>query len=137
MTTSRSVIARILTVDDDVEVQKVVKRAAEAAGLEVVQAFDGAAGLALALTEPFDLILLDINMPKMDGRDVLSKLRNNHATAAVPVLIYSGRAGQLDRLVGLELGADDYIDKPFESSLLVKKIERLIQARSEVVDKRE
>lgn len=131
MTTSTNVTSRLLVVDDDVAVQRAVKRAAEAAGLEVVQAFDGAAGLALAFTETFDLILLDINMPEMDGRDVLTKLKQNLTTAAVPVLIYSGRVDQLDRLVGLQLGADDYIEKPFDANHLVKKIERLIQARSD------
>src|SRR5256885_1832382 len=114
--------ARILVVDDDVEVQKVVKRVGEAAAFEVVQALDGSPGLTLATTERFDLIVLDINMPTMDGRDVLRKLRLNTATASVPVLVYSGRTDQVDRVAALELGADDYIDKPFDVEILVRKI---------------
>ena len=126
----RGLSGRVLVVDDDVEVQRVVKRAAEGAGLDVVQAFDGAAGLLVATTERFDLILLDINMPRMDGRDVLKRLKENPATAAVPVLVYSGRDGQSDRLVGLELGAEDYVDKPIDAGSLVRKIGRLIERKT-------
>jgi DNA-binding response OmpR family regulator len=123
----RGMSARILVVDDDVKLQSVIKRTAEAAGLEVVQAFDGPPGLALAAAQRFDLILLDINMPAMDGRDVLKRLKRNSSTADVPVLVYSGRDSQHDRLVALELGAADYIDKPFESGALARKIGRLIE----------
>jgi DNA-binding response OmpR family regulator len=122
---------RILVVDDDAAVQKVVKRAAEAAGFEVVQALDGALGLRLATSERFDLVLLDINMPMMDGRDVLRKIKQNPATADVPVLIYSGRIDQLDRVSGLELGADDYLEKPFDTGMLIRKISRLIERKTE------
>jgi DNA-binding response OmpR family regulator len=124
-------MARLLIIDDDVHVQKAVRRATEAAGFEVVQAFDGAAGLALALAERFDLILLDVSMPLMDGRDVLRKLRQEPANASVPVLIYSGAADHLARIAGLELGAADYIEKPFEAGQLVRKIQRLIEKRAE------
>ena len=126
----RGLSGRVLVVDDDVEVQRVVKPAAEGAGLDVVQAFDGAAGLLVATTERFDLILLDINMPRMDGRDVLKRLKENPTTADVPVLVYSGRNGQSDRLVGLELGAEDYVDKPIDAGSLVRKIGRLIERKT-------
>lgn len=122
---------RILVVDDDADVQKVVKRAAEAASFEVVQAFDGALGLHLATSERFDLVLLDINMPMMDGRDVLRKIKQNPTTADVPVLIYSGRIDQLDRVSGLELGADDYLEKPFDTRMLLRKISRMIEKKAE------
>jgi len=116
---------RILVVDDDVKVQSVVKRVAEAAGFQVLQAFDGPEGLALA-AEKMDLILLDIHMPTMDGRDVLKRLKEDPNTSGVPVLVYSGRESQYDRVVSLELGAADYIDKPFEPSALMRKIGHLI-----------
>jgi DNA-binding response OmpR family regulator len=119
---------RILVIEDEGEVQRVVKRAAEAAGFEVVQAFDGAPGLALAAAEPFDLILLDINMPNMDGRDVLTRLKRDPATAVVPVLVYSGRDNnEYERHDVLGLGAEDYVDKPLDARSLVLKIEYLIQ----------
>jgi two-component system cell cycle sensor histidine kinase/response regulator CckA len=123
--------ARILIVDDDVEVQRLVKRAAEAEGFVVTQAFDGAPGLAHAVKETFDLILLDINMPTMDGRDVLSSLKRNPATAGVPVIAYSGRAGQDDRLALLQLGAEDIIEKPFQVGLLMQKIQHVIRKAHE------
>ena len=95
----------------------------------MVQAFDGAAGLTLALTEKFDLVLLDISMPKLDGRDVLVQLKQNPSTADVPVLLYSGSGSyqQNDRRVGYELGAEDYVDKSFSPELLMTKIGRLIE----------
>ncbi|HEV3191007.1 MAG TPA: response regulator [Polyangiaceae bacterium] len=124
------VTGRILVIDDDVKVQSVVKRAAEAAGFEVAQAFDGLPGLALAALEKFALILLDINMPAMDGRDVLKRLKENPTTADIPVLVYSGRDSQSDRLVALELGAEDFIDKPFEPSALIRKIGYLIDRKA-------
>lgn len=120
-------VERLLVVDDDIHVQKTVKRAAEAAGYEVVQATDGAVGLEMATTRPFDLILLDINLPRMDGRDVLKRLKENPGTLDVPVLVYSGRADENDRRVVLELGAEDCIEKPFDLATLLRKIERLIE----------
>jgi DNA-binding response OmpR family regulator len=123
--------ARILVVDDDVEVQRMVKRAAEAAGFVVVQAFDGTPGLVLAAMEKFDLILLDINMPVADGRDVLSSLKKNPVTADIPVLVCSGRGVQGDRMVALELGAEDYVEKPIEASLLMMKIGHVVRRTRE------
>jgi DNA-binding response OmpR family regulator len=132
----RKAHARILVVDDDIEVQRVVKRAAETAGFEVVQAFDGAPGLALATTETFDLVLLDIGMPKMDGRVVLARLKQNPNCADVPVIVYSGRNGQVDRHVALDLGAEDFVDKPFDAGFLVTRIQRLLEkARERAIPK--
>lgn len=120
-----------MVVDDDVDLQEVVQRAAKDAGYEVVQAFNGATGLVLAVTQKFDLILLDISMPKLDGRDVLVRLRENPSTANVPVLLFSGNNQQNDRRVAYELGADDYVDKPFSAGLLMTKIGRLIEKARE------
>ena len=122
---------RILVVDDDEGLQRGMKRSFEAAGYEVVQAFDGPYGLQLAMTEEFALIVLDINMPTMDGRDVLSRLKRDSKTSDVPVLVHSSRSAQLDRHVALELGAVDYVDKPMDARLLAGKIGRLIDAARE------
>jgi DNA-binding response OmpR family regulator len=118
---------RILLVDDDFHVQRSLKRAAEAAGFKVVHAVDGVAGLEMATTQTFDLILLDINLPRMDGRDVLKRLKGNPITADVPVVVYSGRADESDRRVGLDLGAADYVEKPFDLGMLMRKIARIIE----------
>jgi DNA-binding response OmpR family regulator len=119
---------RILVVDDDEALQRAIKRAAEAAGYEVAQTSDGRDALTLAAKEKFDLILLDINMPAMDGRDVLSRLKGNTETSSIPVLVFSSRSGQLDRHVALELGAEDFVEKPMDGRLLMGKIGRLIEA---------
>jgi DNA-binding response OmpR family regulator len=96
-----------------------------------VQAFNGSEGLALATNGKFDLIVLDIEMPALDGRDVLSRLRQNPSTTKVPVLVYSGRNQVSDRRVIYELGADDHIDKPFSAALLMTKIRRMIEKARE------
>lgn len=124
-------VPRILVIDDDEALQRALKRAAEAAGYDVTQAFDGGPGLELARSEAFDLVLLDVNMPHSDGRDVLSKLRSDPDTATLPVIIFSSRGDRLARLQGLELGADDYIEKPFEPALLMRKIARRIEKSRE------
>jgi len=118
---------RILFVDDDEAIQRAVKRIGEAYGYEVLQAFDGVQGLELAAKERVDIILLDINLPRMDGRDVLKRLKQDANTAGIPVLMISSRESEYDRQVALELGADDLSKKPFEPHLLFKKIECVIQ----------
>lgn len=118
---------RLLVIDDDEMLLQLMTRLAHDAGYEVMLAADGAPGLALARAERFDLVLLDINMPLMDGRDVLMQLRKDPRTAALPVLIYSSRGSQSDRLTALELGADDYMEKPFAQPELMRKIARLIE----------
>ncbi|HXI58407.1 MAG TPA: response regulator [Polyangia bacterium] len=116
----------ILVVEDDETTHRLVARAAQAAGFSVLQARDGATGLALALTRPIDLILLDVNMPLLDGRDVLRHLKQDPRTANVPVLVCSGRSDQHSRRLAIELGALDFIEKPFNATLLMNKIARLI-----------
>jgi DNA-binding response OmpR family regulator len=123
----KGVAGVVLIVDDDVHLQKAVKRSAEAAGYEVVQALDGATGLALASARSVDLVLLDIGLPLLDGRDVLKRLKENPSTSHIPVLVYSGRADETDRRLGLDLGAEDYIEKPFDVPTLLRKIKHMIE----------
>ena len=118
---------RILVVDDDEEVLRWFKRAAEAAGYEVVQAVSGAVGLDLAGRDRFDLILLDISLPAMDGRDVLRRLKMNPRTGDVPVLVHSGSTNLYDRRIVLELGAEDFAEKPVDPSSLIQQIGSLIR----------
>jgi DNA-binding response OmpR family regulator len=124
--------ARLLVVDDDPQIREAVRRAAEAAGMEVVEASDGRCALALATTERFDAIVLDVLLPALDGRDLLEKLRRSDLpSATVPVLVYSGRGTQHDRLLALELGADDFVDKPMPATLLLRKVERMMEKATE------
>jgi DNA-binding response OmpR family regulator len=126
--------SRILIVDDDEALQRVMKRAFEAAGFEVFQALDGPDALLLAAKERFALIVLDINMPTMDGRDVLARLKGSDNSSHVPILVHSSRSAQLDRHVALKLGAVDFIDKPIEAQLLAGRVRRLIAADSTRVE---
>jgi DNA-binding response OmpR family regulator len=116
----------ILVADDDTELQTLVARLAAAHGYTVIQALDGERALAeIALRRP-DLILLDLMMPRLDGRDVLRRLKADPDTATIPVIVYSARGEHSDRLLGLELGADDYIEKPFNADMLMRRISHRI-----------
>ena len=122
---------KLLVVDDDEGLQRAIRRAAETAGFEVTQVFDGLEAVKVSSDENFDVILLDINMPAMDGRDVLTHLKRDPRTAGIPVIVHSSRSSQLDRHLIFELGADDFIEKPAELRSLVGKLGHLVErARS-------
>jgi len=114
--------AHILVVEDDRDLQRLFLDILSKTGYRVGQAFDGRTGLEAALAEPPDLILLDIMLPELDGRDVLAELKKNDSTRDVPVIIISARGAQSDRRVALELGADDYLDKPFSTRMLLSRL---------------
>ena len=111
--------AKVLVVDDDPQIREVLRIALGQAGFEVAEAADGAAGLKEAGKGP-DLVVLDIGLPERDGLDVCRELRR---TSQVPVLFLTARDDEVDRIVGLELGADDYVTKPFSATELRSKIE--------------
>lgn len=100
----------ILVVDDDPHIRQLLVFALDKAGFGSVEAADGEAALALAETHAPDLVILDINMPRMDGLEVCRRLRAN---GDVPILFLSSRDDEIDRVLGIELGADDYVVKPF------------------------
>jgi DNA-binding response OmpR family regulator len=112
----------LLFADDDPDIQLMMRRVAEKQGYEVIQAFDGEEALRVAQERQPDLIILDIMMPKMDGRDVCKALRAHEKTREIPILIFSAKGEQWDRVSGLEVGADDYIDKPFNLEQLLSKV---------------
>jgi DNA-binding response OmpR family regulator len=102
--------ARILLVDDEQPVQKLLRYPLEKEGYEVVQALDGAQALARFDEQPFDLVVLDVMLPRMDGLEVCRRLR---AKSPVPIIMLTAKGEEIDKVLGLELGADDYITKPF------------------------
>jgi DNA-binding response OmpR family regulator len=102
--------ARILLVDDERPVQKLLSFPLEKEGYEVVQAHDGQQALARFEEQPFDLVVLDIMLPQLDGLEVCRRLR---AKSSVPIIMLTAKAEEFDKVLGLELGADDYITKPF------------------------
>ncbi len=114
----------ILIADDDPHIRQVVRFAVEKAGYTVVEAQDGAEALEqFSITTP-DLVILDVMMPEMDGTEVCRRLR---ADSDVPVLFLSSRDDEIDRVVGLEMGGDDYVTKPFSPRELVARIKAVLR----------
>ncbi len=114
----------ILVVDDDPHIRDVVVFALNSAGMCAKEAENGAVALSLAQKMQPDLIVLDINMPEMDGLDVCKTLRK---TSDIPILILSSRDEEIDRIIGLELGADDYLTKPFSTRELVARVKAILK----------
>jgi DNA-binding response OmpR family regulator len=107
---SRGRAARILLVDDEPPVQRLLSFPLEKEGYEVVPALDGQEALRRFENERFDLVVLDVMLPKMDGLEVCRRLR---AKSSVPIIMLTAKAEEIDKVLGLEIGADDYITKPF------------------------
>lgn len=115
----------ILVIDDDLELTDMLSTYLVSMGYQVNVCNDGEAGLSEAVSgHHYDLILLDVMMPKMDGFDVLKKLRASHTT---PVLMLTARGDDYDRILGLEMGADDYLPKPFNHRELVARIKAIVR----------
>ena len=114
----------ILIADDDPHIREILAFCLEKAGFRVLQASDGAAALNVATQHRPDLLVLDIGMPEMDGLDVCRQLRK---TSEIPVLFLSARDDEIDRVVGLELGADDYVTKPFSPRELVARVQAILK----------
>ncbi len=111
---------RILIVEDEKNIVDIIRFNLDREGYEVLEAYDGEAGLALARAEKPDLILLDVMMPKMMGFDVCRALRGEGDN--VPVIILTAREEEEDKVLGLEIGADDYITKPFSMRELIARV---------------
>jgi len=119
----------ILLADDDVELSELLKEYFESEGFEVRVAHDGAAALEQARQSGLDLMVLDIMMPKMSGMDVLKALRRE---SRLPVIMLTARGDDMDRILGLELGADDYVPKPCNPRELLARI-RAVMRRAQAV----
>jgi len=114
----------ILVVDDEPKIVGLARDYLEHAGFAVVSASDGSEALARARSDHPDLIVLDLGLPKLDGLDVARALRRD---SSVPIVILSGRSEETDKLVGLELGADDYVTKPFSPKELVARVRAVLR----------
>lgn len=115
---------RILVIEDEPDLRRLLMEMLEDAGYAVDVAADGQAGLYKARLSTYDAIVLDMMLPKLDGWDLLEEFRTTHAT---PVLILSARDSLSDRVLGLDLGADDYLAKPFERIELLARLRALIR----------
>jgi DNA-binding response OmpR family regulator len=113
---------RILVVDDEPDLIAVLRMGLQMEGFEVLEAADGAAGLERARADKPDLIVLDLMLPKMDGYQVCRSLKFDSRYKSLPIFILSARPGEQDRRLALEMGADDFIRKPYDLKELVAKI---------------
>jgi two-component system KDP operon response regulator KdpE len=130
MGSSEAAGATILVVEDNEKLLALLKRSLEREGYRVVPALSGSEMMKqLRLAMP-DLVVLDVGLPDMDGRDLLAALKRDPRTSHVPVLVWSGREPTSDRRIALELGAEDYVEKG-APSVLVPKIERILLRISE------
>lgn len=116
-------MAHILLIDDDTELTALLKEVLSFEGFTVSEANDGEAGLA-ALNHEIDLILLDVMMPKLNGTETLKRIREQWET---PVLMLTAKGEEIDRVIGLELGADDYLPKPFSDRELLARIRAILR----------
>ena len=116
---------RLLLVEDDIKIASFVIRGFQAEGYAIDHASDGEEGLHLALSEPYDAVIVDVMLPKLDGLTLIEKMRG--ARVATPVIILSARSSVDDRIRGLQKGSDDYLTKPFAFSELLARIQALIR----------
>lgn len=117
---------KILIVDDEKDLVETLTFRLEAAGFEVIPAYDGLEGLSKARKEKPDLILLDVMMPKMDGYQVCRLLKFSNDMKNIPIVMLTARGQDQDKITGQEVGADVYITKPFDGAELVKKIKEVL-----------
>jgi two-component system phosphate regulon response regulator PhoB len=127
MVSKWSVRSKILVVDDEPEAVELLEFNLKQAGFDVVTAADGAQALNKARSALPSLIVLDLMLPEIDGLEVCRMLRRDPATAGIPIIMLTAKAAELDRIVGLELGADDYITKPFSPRELVLRVRKVLQ----------
>ena len=117
---------RILVVDDEEDILSVLRFRLEANNYEVLVASDGQEGLNKARSEKPDLMILDLMLPKIDGYKVCRMLKFDEAYKTIPIIIFTARAQKQDEELGMEMGADAYISKPFEPEILLGKIKELL-----------
>lgn len=125
---------RVLVVDDDLAIRKLLSKVLQTSGFEPVLAKNGEEALELVSKDTFQLILLDVTMPGLDGFQVIQRIRRKNITT--PIMVVSGRSEDFDALYGLEIGADDYIIKPFNPIVLGAKVKALIR-RNQIVDSKD
>jgi len=119
--------ARILAADDEPDALELIQVNLKSAGYDVITAADGNEALRKVRSVMPDLILLDIMLPEMDGLEICKTLRREKATAAIPIIMLTARAAEIDRVLGLELGADDYMTKPFSPRELILRVKNVLR----------
>src|SRR5690242_13389820 len=127
-----TVTKKVLIVEDETDLVKLLKYNLEKEGFRVNYATDGTVALAEARRDPPDLVILDLMLPGLDGLEVCRQLRRNDRFSRTPILILSARSEEADRIVGLELGADDYVTKPFSTREVIARVRALLRRNEPV-----
>jgi len=127
----------ILVVDDELDILNLLDYTLSRAGFNVITAHDGPEALTMAFKKAPSLIVLDIMLPDMDGTDVLKRLKDNSATRHIPVIMLTAKGDEIDKIVGLELGAEDYVTKPFSPREFILRVKAVLKRvnSGEVEDK--
>ncbi|MDM7915049.1 MAG: response regulator [Candidatus Eisenbacteria bacterium] len=123
---------KVLVVEDETDIRELIRYHLERENYRVVAAASGEEGLDLAKRQPFDLVVLDVMLPGMDGLEVCRRLRTDGATRATPILMLTARTEEADIVSGLEIGADDYVTKPFRPRVLLARIKAVLRRKAAV-----
>ncbi|MCX7780284.1 MAG: response regulator transcription factor [Negativicutes bacterium] len=118
---------KVLLVDDEANIRELVKFNLEKAGFGVIEAMDGINAVKLARSEKPDLVVLDLMLPGMDGLEVCRTLKGEKQTSGIPVIMLTAKNEEIDKVIGLELGADDYMTKPFSARELVARVKAVLR----------
>ena len=118
---------RVLIIEDDKDIVELVRYNLANEGFQVSAAFDGSAGLSTLKKTPPDLLLLDLMLPKLSGLDICREIRRDDSLNRLPILMLTARGDEADRVVGLEMGADDYVTKPFSPRELLARVKALLR----------
>jgi two-component system alkaline phosphatase synthesis response regulator PhoP len=128
-------VETILVIEDEKNIVELVRYNLEQAGFRVLTAFKGDSGLARAQTEKPDLVILDLMLPGLDGLEICKVLKRNDQTAYLPIIMLTAKSQETDKIIGLELGADDYVTKPFSPRELVARVKAVLRRKKAIEPK--
>lgn len=120
-------MGKILIVEDEANIRQLVRYNLEKEGFQIIEAVDGLQGVKLAKIEKPDLVLLDLMLPEMDGLEVCRNIKGNTGTSSLPIIMLTAKSEEIDKVIGLELGADDYMTKPFSPRELVARVKAVLR----------
>jgi two-component system phosphate regulon response regulator PhoB len=127
-------MTKVLVIDDEKDILALVRYHLEKAGFQSAEGMDGASALRLIREHHPDLVILDLMLPGMDGLEICRQLRQDATTARMPILMLTAKAEEVDRVVGLEVGADDYVVKPFSPRELIARVRAILRRAQEPIE---
>jgi DNA-binding response OmpR family regulator len=128
---------KILVIEDDPATSRLVDYSLRHEGYQVITAFNGLEGIRKAKNEAPDLVILDVMLPGLDGFEICHRLRSEPATARLPILMFSAKAQDVDKSIGLKVGADDYLPKPAAPAEIVRRVGKLLERKKGAAISRE